>query len=571
MKKSKLLSFVFSMIIVGVAPFIYASSVPSLSLNTTTGSANVQATVIGGDPNSQALLYYLANSTVKSINIGTTNSSGNLNSAIDSITNGIVAGAPVHIEVNGQPSPQVSWPNYLNSGNLPMSQNSVTLSVGQNTMINPLVSADIAIVSNTNSTVANATVSNNNLNISAINLGTDQITVCATNIGCNNISVNVVGSGSSLSASIYLSQNSVSLTPGQSQTVSISGSGTYSISLNSNPGVASVNISGNNLNINAISTGSTDIKVCAMSGSGVTCTGLSVIVNQQNIITTTFVQSTIAFSQNNVTLSKGQSQDVTIYGSSPFQITNNSSPDVISANIGGGNNLNVVNLYGVSTGGSNITICQFGTTICGNIYAYVPLQGSGESAQTTVPPAVSSFSVTSGSNSSGFLNAGNTLTIGFNANQPVSTPNVTVNGQRLQAVGSGSGPYTVSYTLTGNETQPLPVIINFNNSAGSGGQILFNMSVPTINNSSASASVASATVSSVGSKTPFTQYLHVGISGVQVTTLQKRLTSDNLYSGPINGNFGPLTEAAVKKFQKKHGISQTGYIGPATRNVLNNS
>ena len=45
-----------------------------------------------------------------------------------------------------------------------------------------------------------------------------------------------------------------------------------------------------------------------------------------------------------------------------------------------------------------------------------------------------------------------------------------------------------------------------------------------------------------------------------MTQLQKRLTALGFYSGPITGTFGPLTEAAVKKLQKAHGLTQAGYV-----------
>ena len=59
--------------------------------------------------------------------------------------------------------------------------------------------------------------------------------------------------------------------------------------------------------------------------------------------------------------------------------------------------------------------------------------------------------------------------------------------------------------------------------------------------------------------------------GEAVTELQKRLTAEGVYSGPITGYFGPLTFAGVKAYQKKYGISQTGFVGPLTRAKLNAS
>jgi len=68
----------------------------------------------------------------------------------------------------------------------------------------------------------------------------------------------------------------------------------------------------------------------------------------------------------------------------------------------------------------------------------------------------------------------------------------------------------------------------------------------------------------------FTRNLRFGMENDQdVTALQNSLTRDGVYGGPITGNFLNLTRAAVKEFQKKHGIEQTGFVGPLTRAQLN--
>jgi N-acetylmuramoyl-L-alanine amidase len=61
------------------------------------------------------------------------------------------------------------------------------------------------------------------------------------------------------------------------------------------------------------------------------------------------------------------------------------------------------------------------------------------------------------------------------------------------------------------------------------------------------------------------------MTGNAVTELQKRLTNEGVYSGPITGYFGPLTSAGVKAYQQKYGISQVGTVGPLTRAKLNAS
>ena len=61
-----------------------------------------------------------------------------------------------------------------------------------------------------------------------------------------------------------------------------------------------------------------------------------------------------------------------------------------------------------------------------------------------------------------------------------------------------------------------------------------------------------------------------GYQNDQVKLLQQYLSRDpSIYTGPITGYYGPLTKAAVIKFQKKYGIEQTGLAGPVTRKKLN--
>lgn len=75
--------------------------------------------------------------------------------------------------------------------------------------------------------------------------------------------------------------------------------------------------------------------------------------------------------------------------------------------------------------------------------------------------------------------------------------------------------------------------------------------------------------STVGGSFKFTLTTSIGSIGNEVTELQKRLTLEGLYSGPVTGYFGPLTQTAVKAYQAKHGLDQVGIVGPKTRAELN--
>ncbi len=67
------------------------------------------------------------------------------------------------------------------------------------------------------------------------------------------------------------------------------------------------------------------------------------------------------------------------------------------------------------------------------------------------------------------------------------------------------------------------------------------------------------------------QQLHVGSRGPAVTMLQRFLAGNPaIYpQGLVTGYYGPLTEEAVKRFQKDNGIQDVGEVGPQTRSVLN--
>ena len=69
------------------------------------------------------------------------------------------------------------------------------------------------------------------------------------------------------------------------------------------------------------------------------------------------------------------------------------------------------------------------------------------------------------------------------------------------------------------------------------------------------------------------QDLFLGIKdNAQVSCLQEFLKSQGseIYpEGLVTGNFGTLTQTAVIRFQKKHGIQDTGFVGPITRAKIN--
>ncbi|WP_027847254.1 peptidoglycan-binding protein [Marinococcus halotolerans] len=86
---------------------------------------------------------------------------------------------------------------------------------------------------------------------------------------------------------------------------------------------------------------------------------------------------------------------------------------------------------------------------------------------------------------------------------------------------------------------------------------------------SSSSSVSSN--SSGSSSSSVSSSLRRGDRGSEVSSLQSTLKSKGFYSSAVDGVFGPVTDAAVKDFQRAAGIGVDGVVGPVTRKALSSS
>lgn len=63
--------------------------------------------------------------------------------------------------------------------------------------------------------------------------------------------------------------------------------------------------------------------------------------------------------------------------------------------------------------------------------------------------------------------------------------------------------------------------------------------------------------------------LRKGATGSAVRKVQRQLRRKNVKGSPrVTGYFGDATEAAVRRFQRKHGLRPDGAVGPRTRRLL---
>ncbi len=94
---------------------------------------------------------------------------------------------------------------------------------------------------------------------------------------------------------------------------------------------------------------------------------------------------------------------------------------------------------------------------------------------------------------------------------------------------------------------------------------------PTTETTAATATATSATTTSAGTTTAATTTAtRAENPAVKANKeVQQDLTDLGFYSGPINGVYGPVTTAAVRRFQARAGLPVDGIAGPQTMAAIN--
>ena len=319
------------------------------------------------------------------------------------------------------------------------------------------------ISANTNPSAVNATISGNTLTLYGQNTGSATITVCQSSGGCGSLYVTVGGSsGTGLS----LSQTYLNISVGQTQSVTASNAAGLYVSNNSNTSVVSVNASGNQASFYGLGNGSSTVTLCASSANQ--CATVYVTVGTGN--------STLSFSQNNVNLYLGQSMSISIYsttGSSSYYISNNSNSGFVTAGISG----STLTVYGQNNGSSTITVCQYSTNACGNIFVNV----GGSSGYGNIWFSQSSPTLTLGQNMYVTIYPGNTTYyISNNSNSNVVT--ASISGNTLNLYAQNSGTATLSICQTGYSGNCASLYVS--TTGNSGGSLYFtttSLPQPTVN------------------------------------------------------------------------------------------
>lgn len=383
------------------------------------------------------------------------------------------------------------------------------------------------IASNSNASAVQANLVGSTLTLYGNSAGSATLSICASAGGCGTVLATVAIPGAT---GITLGQANINLSMGQLFNEMISGIGGYRISTNSNPSIASAVINGNTAVITAANTaGTTNITICQSDNQ---CMIAYVTVASAGI-------NGIVLSPSSITASVGQVSNIAISGSGSYYISGNTNSAVASAAISG----NTVAVTAVGVGTTNITICQNGSQ-CAVLYVTATNASSGTASGNITMSQV--ISMGQGLN---VLLAGGVApyVISSSPANIVTTNLASGNILMVYAKNPGTAVVTVCSVNNGGCTTVNVVVVN----------------------APAASTALVVTESGSTTKYQFMSPLKLGSTGVEVSELQKRLTEEGVYTGPSNGRYGLQTEAAVKKYQKEHGLRQLGNVGPGTRASLN--
>jgi hypothetical protein len=476
-----------------------------------------------------------------------------------------------------------------NSTPLTFSQNSISMYSGQSLSIQISGGSGSYFVSNNSSQnqgVVGTSISGSTIILNTTSTtGASSITVCSIdNSSCGIINVTI---GSSInSSSVSFSEPNPIVLIGQSLNVSIYGpsSSLLYVSSNSNPSIVQANLSGSTLTLLGISNGSSTINVCASAND---CGSLNVTVNYNN---NTNGNEYPILSQDTISLPIGQTANITVSsGSMPYNILSNPN-NIFQPTL----NINTLTIYGIEAGSSTLNVCSstgncvtLSITVtngssntepagCLSTEGYSQTTGlpcnTNISTTTTLPLGCSStigYSQTNGEPCNTIVSSTNTLPIGCSSTEGYSQTtglpcNTNISTTTTLPLGCSS---TIGYSQTNGEPCNMTTItIPVGCASTDMFSTITGQSCP---NYSPSSTPSSISTSSNNTTPEFTQPMKLGSTGTEVINLQNILRSLGFYKGKIDGGYGPATEEAVRAFQKAHGLTQLGSVGPGTRSALN--
>ena len=341
------------------------------------------------------------------------------------------------------------------SGTLSLSQTSLSLNYGQSstvTVYSSTYSGTPYISSNSNSGVATASVSGNSIYVYGQSAGSTTISVCQNSSSqCASLYVTVGGGYNGGVGSLTLSPNSLSLNVGQTSYVTASMAiynPSFYISSNSNSAVVTASVSGNQISLYGLTSGSSTISVCASGGNA--CASIYVTISGTGYNG----NGNVWFNPTSANLYSGQSLAVSLNSasgngysatySSPYYVSNNSNPSAVSASVSG----TVLNLYANQSGSSVITVCLNSLSFCGTLP--VTVNGGGNNGGS-LSLSQTNVNLSVGQNVNVIANNynGGSLYLASNSNSNVAY--AVVNGSSITIYGQNNG--TTNFSICANNGQ----------------------------------------------------------------------------------------------------------------------
>ena len=431
-----------------------------------------------------------------------------------------------------------------NSGaqQLTFSQNNFSIYSGQSVAVTITGGSGVYTISNnSNSTAVQANLSGSTVTLIAnggvsSGSGSASITICTTDMNyCGIINVNASAVNST---AVTLSQTNPVVQLSQSTTVTIYGGtgSNFYVASNSNPSIVQANINSNILTLIAnASVGTSTISICAFAGS---CASLTANVSN------TSSGNLLSLSQTSISILAGQSSNITISGgSTPYNVSSSSSGNIFNGVVNG----NILTIYGVNPGTATANVCS--SVGCTNLSITV-----NNVVSSTTPPTFSQNNIlmTTGQQTTVYVSGNGGYYVGNNTGVSVASASIASSAVTISAMSAGSA--NISICQTGGQCSILYLTISSPATPVT----------PTVLTTPINTVAPAVTPSYI-----FTLSLKYGDKGKDVLELQKALVKLGFLSATPNGNYGPATRSAVKKFQVENNVLQTGNVGPYTRDALN--
>jgi hypothetical protein len=336
---------------------VASAASPTLLVSPTGDGNNVTVSVTNADGNTPVVLYYTSSryTGTQSQNIGNTNTNGTFSVNVSTSAYGILTTSQVYALINGYQTPYVTWPYTAASS---IANSSITLSKA-----NPVVPQGQTILvtlsgttggyylsSNSASSIVQASISGNILTLSGSQQGQAILVICSTSASCSNQIV-TVEAGNTTSGTIYLTQNNLTVTVGQTaQIVATGGVSPYSTFYDGTNRVTT-SVNGTVITVRGVAVGNTSVTICGVSGG---CAPLNVNVVQG---TTPSTALTI-----NIPVIVGQTFALPLSGGNGAYYISTPITSPFNATISG----NTLYIVGTAIGTETVTICS-SSTLCSTI------------------------------------------------------------------------------------------------------------------------------------------------------------------------------------------------------------